>query len=67
MRSLDGLVSEHYVRGVSVRATYYRPADYKSLVDFAKRRMVDQNRAAYNILTNSCKTFANVAIAAGLR
>lgn len=67
-KSLDNLydyVSKHYGHGKSVHAEYYDDADYQQVVDFAEKRKNDPNREDYNILTNSCTTFAHEAVDAG--
>jgi RHS repeat-associated protein len=66
--SLDYLydyISKHYGHDSQVDPTYYRDADYKKIIRFAKQRMNDKNRKPYDILTNSCKTFARDAVNAG--
>ena len=65
LETLYAYISDHYGQHTHVSATYDRAADYKKIISFARQRMNDPNRAPYNIITNSCKTFAKDAIAAG--
>jgi uncharacterized protein RhaS with RHS repeats len=63
--NLYGYVSQHYGHSTHVDATYYSDSDYKKIIRFGKQRMNDKNRKPYNMITNSCKTFARDAVNAG--
>ncbi len=63
--NLYGYISKHYGHDVHVTANYYTDADDKKIISFARQRMNDKNRKPYNIITNSCKTFAKEAVEAG--
>ena len=66
--SLDNLysyISRNYGHGTEVDATYDATADAGKVNAFAEKRMHDDKRKDYNLLTNNCTTFANEAVAAG--
>lgn len=65
LTQLYDYISTKYGEGVHVTATYYRDADHKKIMRFAKHRMNDKNRKPYDIWNNNCKTFAKEAIEAG--
>jgi RHS repeat-associated protein len=70
LNNLLTYISAHYGHDTSVDATYYPDADYKQIVDFALERMRDPHRAPYSwnpLHRNTCKTFAQDAIKAGLQ
>ncbi|HMC56646.1 MAG TPA: RHS repeat-associated core domain-containing protein [Gemmatimonadaceae bacterium] len=65
LNRLYDYVSKNYGHGKGVHAEYDAEADYQSVVDFAEQRKNDPNRKDYNLLTNSCTTFAHDAVDAG--
>lgn len=68
LQNLYDYISTNYGDGGPVDPTYYSDADYQKIVDFARRRQSDPNRAPYSwnpIHLNTCKTFAHDAISAG--
>jgi RHS repeat-associated protein len=65
LENLYNFISQNYGHGRPVDAKYYSDADFQKIVDFAVRRMTDENRRPYSILNNNCKTFAQDAIDAG--
>ena len=65
LKKLYDYVSKHYGQGKEVEAEYHEDADAAKVNAFAEQRKNDPDRAAYDLLTNNCKTFATEAIEAG--
>jgi RHS repeat-associated protein len=62
LKNLYDYLSKHAGKNGSVTPIYYPDADYKKIVDFAKKRMNDPNRAPYSWPGNTCLRFPAEAI-----
>lgn len=67
LEDLYDFMSTNYGKDSEVSATYYSDANYKKIVDYARRVMNDPKRQRYSLLRNNCFSFAADAIEAGQR